>query len=151
MENQTISQREKEVFMDSFPPTTFSQAKAIDRVLRSMITNKSAEVFLLFTMIYIWKQTFAIPGSALLNVLAGALLREYAFLYCSVLTASGSTLCFMWSKFVGPGILLRVSGQGKLAILKQKVEEHKDNLFFYLLFARMFPFTPNWLISLSSP
>jgi uncharacterized membrane protein YdjX (TVP38/TMEM64 family) len=33
--------------------------------------------------------------------------------------------------------------------LSEKVAEHKDNLFFYLVFLRVFPGSPNWLMNLS--
>lgn len=34
---------------------------------------------------------------------------------------------------------------------KHSLENNKENLFFYLLFIRITPLLPNWLINLSSP
>lgn len=32
-----------------------------------------------------------------------------------------------------------------------QVEENRDSLFFFLLFLRLFPMTPNWFLNLSAP
>jgi uncharacterized membrane protein YdjX (TVP38/TMEM64 family) len=34
---------------------------------------------------------------------------------------------------------------------KHSVDSNKDNLFFYMLFLRITPLLPNWLINLASP
>ena len=39
----------------------------------------------------------------------------------------------------------------KINYFKEKIEENKEHLFFYLLFLRLTPFLPNWFINLSSP
>ncbi|KAH0623920.1 hypothetical protein JD844_007119 [Phrynosoma platyrhinos] len=36
-------------------------------------------------------------------------------------------------------------------MLQKKVEENKNSLFFFLLFLRLFPMTPNWFLNLTSP
>uniref|UniRef100_A0A7S3JEZ3 Transmembrane protein 41A n=1 Tax=Euplotes harpa TaxID=151035 RepID=A0A7S3JEZ3_9SPIT len=33
----------------------------------------------------------------------------------------------------------------------KKIEEHRENLFWYLLFLRITPLLPNWFINISSP
>ncbi|KAF6122199.1 transmembrane protein 41A [Phyllostomus discolor] len=39
----------------------------------------------------------------------------------------------------------------KVAPLQRKVEENRNSLFFFLLFLRLFPMTPNWFLNLSAP
>lgn len=35
--------------------------------------------------------------------------------------------------------------------LSLQVEENRNSLFFFLLFLRLFPMTPNWFLNLSAP
>uniref|UniRef100_H3H040 SNARE associated Golgi protein n=1 Tax=Phytophthora ramorum TaxID=164328 RepID=H3H040_PHYRM len=94
-----------------------------------------------FTVFYILKQTFAIPGSALLNVFAGAFLPL--------------TLAFPLS-LASEEIVLSLSERvlpGKLHTLRLKIEDARERgqLPFLLLFLRVFPFTPNWFLNIASP
>lgn len=38
-----------------------------------------------------------------------------------------------------------------LPLLSLQVEDNRNSLFFFLLFLRLFPMTPNWFLNLSSP
>ena len=54
-------------------------------------------------------QTFAIPGSMLLNLLAGALFGwKIGFALTCVLTATGATFCYLLAKFLGRDLAGRV-------------------------------------------
>ncbi|KAG6966839.1 hypothetical protein JG687_00004628 [Phytophthora cactorum] len=89
-----------------------------------------------FTSVYVLKQTFAIPGSALLNVFAGAILPlSLAFPLAIVLSLSERLL------------------PGKLHMLRHKIEDARarGQLLYLLLFLRVFPFTPNWFLNMASP
>ncbi|RLN56210.1 hypothetical protein BBJ29_005014 [Phytophthora kernoviae] len=111
-----------------------------------------------FACIYVLKQTFAIPGSALLNVFAGAVLPlSLAFPLVCILTACGASCCFLLSKsLASEDIVFSLSERllpGKLHALRQKVEDARERgqLPFLLLFLRVFPFTPNWFLNMASP
>ncbi|KAG7397990.1 Transmembrane protein 41A [Phytophthora boehmeriae] len=111
-----------------------------------------------FACIYVLKQTFAIPGSALLNVFAGAVLPlSLAFPLVCTLTACGASCCFLLSRsLASEEIVLSVSERllpGKLRALRQKIEDARERgqLPFLLLFLRVFPFTPNWFLNMASP
>ncbi|KAG7384710.1 Transmembrane protein 41A [Phytophthora pseudosyringae] len=115
-----------------------------------------------FTCVYVLKQvenhTFAIPGSALLNVFAGAILPlSLAFPLACALTAFGASCCFLLSKnLASEEIVLSLSERvlpGKLHTLRHKIEDARERgqLPFLLLFLRVFPFTPNWFLNMASP
>ena len=106
---------------------------------------------MLYVLLYLWKQAFAIPGSAMLNLLGGALYGGWkgAILACT-LTALGSTICYMLSWTCG-SFLIASFPQERINQLRTGVVKHQHNLFFYLLSIRMFPFTPNWLVNFLSP
>ncbi|KAK8752050.1 hypothetical protein OTU49_011808 [Cherax quadricarinatus] len=78
-------------------------------------------VLLLFTSAYVYKQTFAIPGSALLNLFCGALLGCWplGFPLCCILTAVGASNCFLLSRFVGKAIIQEMFAN-KIAKLQEK-------------------------------
>lgn len=113
---------------------------------------------LCFSCVYLIKQTFAIPGSALLNITAGWLLPFYiAFPLISLLTAIGATCCFMFSaKIASEAIVNRFADRfapGKLHQIRKQVYEatKRQELLYYLLCLRVFPFSPNWLLNITCP
>lgn len=111
-----------------------------------------------FSALYALKQTFAVPGSALLNVLAGALLPLHvAFPLVAALTAAGASCCFLLSRHLAServvaGVCQRLL-PGKLQRLRRQVQQAQADgrLLFLLLSLRVFPFSPNWLLNLASP
>ncbi|XP_063863950.1 transmembrane protein 41A-like isoform X2 [Scylla paramamosain] len=109
-------------------------------------------VLLLFSSAYIYKQTFAIPGSALLNLLGGALFGCWpmGFLLCCVLTAIGASNCFLLSRLVGANIV-QAKFPAKIRWLQEKVHENEHQLFLFLVSLRVFPMTPNWLLNVIAP
>lgn len=104
------------------------------------------------------QQTFAIPGSALLNVFAGAMLPLYVALpLVAVLTALGASNCYVLSRtLASEASVTRVCEAlvpGKLSQLRAQIETSRarGELLYVLLFLRVFPFSPNWLLNLASP
>ena len=54
-----------------------------------------------FCLLYLWKQSFCMPGSALLNIWAGAIFPlTTALLIAGVMTCCGASFCYCMSKFV---------------------------------------------------
>ncbi|CAH0478268.1 unnamed protein product [Peronospora belbahrii] len=111
-----------------------------------------------FMCVYVLKQTFAIPGSALLNVFAGAILPLHvAFPLVCTLTVCGASCCYLLSKkLASDSIVMDLSDRllpGKLSALRLKLEKAKaqGQLPFLLLFLRVFPLTPNWFLNMASP
>nr|CAD7201065.1 unnamed protein product [Timema douglasi] len=117
-------------------PSNLKELQSLAQVLKEYSKTHSLYVLVLFSSAYVYKQTFSIPGSVFLNLLAGALFGvNMGFPLCCVLTAAGASFCYWLSFLVG----------------KEVVEENSHQLVYYLLFLRMFPITPNMLINLISP
>ena len=53
-------------------PSDMTQLRHVSQVLQRLTETVPAYVLLLFSSAYVFKQTFAVPGSVFLNVLAGA-------------------------------------------------------------------------------
>lgn len=132
-------------------PSSLQQMKELAHLLEQYREHHLPYVIVLFSSAYLYKQAFSIPGSALLNVLAGALFGSLvAFPLCCVLTALGASCCYLMSRYF-LGDLLMVYWKDKVQKLQEKVSSSSDCLLYYLLFLRLFPVTPNWLINLIAP
>lgn len=62
----------------------------------------------------------------------------------------GGAMCYLTSYYLGRGLVQRWF-PSQLEMMRGKIREQEDNLFFYLLFLRISPLLPNWFISVSSP
>nr|DAA34773.1 TPA_inf: transmembrane protein 41ab [Amblyomma variegatum] len=73
-------------------PSSHQELKELAALLTTYSERHAAHVFVLFTSAYLYKQTFAIPGSVFLNVLAGALFGLWkSFLLTCLLSGMGQT------------------------------------------------------------
>ncbi|KAG8432639.1 hypothetical protein GDO86_017040, partial [Hymenochirus boettgeri] len=132
-------------------PSDLEELKEMADFLRHYKSEHQPYVMLLFCSAYLYKQTFAIPGSSFLNLLGGALFGPWLGLFlCSTLTSLGATFCFLLSSAFGKQMVV-VYFPDKVSMLQNKVEENRSSLFFFLLFLRLFPMTPNWFLNLTSP
>ncbi|NWQ64814.1 TM41A protein, partial [Neopipo cinnamomea] len=132
-------------------PADLEELRDLAEALRDYERQHRGAALALFCGAYLYKQSFAIPGSSLLNVLAGALFGPWTGLVlCSVLTSVGATLCYLLSAAFGKQFVVHYFPE-KVALLQGKVEENRSCLFFFLLFLRLFPMTPNWFLNLSAP
>ncbi|XP_051937498.1 transmembrane protein 41A-A [Hippocampus zosterae] len=132
-------------------PSDLEDLRELSELLQFYKTEHTAYVLLLFCSAYLYKQSFAIPGSSFLNILAGAIFGLYwGLLLACVLTTVGSTACYLLSQAFGKSYIVRLFPD-KVAMLQSKVEDNKDCLFFFLLFLRFFPMTPNWFLNMCAP
>ncbi|XP_012692661.2 transmembrane protein 41A-A [Clupea harengus] len=132
-------------------PSDLEELKEMAELLQSYRTEHTSYVLLLFCSAYLYKQSFAIPGSSFLNILAGALFGPWQGLpLACVLTTVGATLCYLLSQAFGKHHIIRLFPD-KVNKLQKKVEDNRNSLFFYLLFLRFFPMSPNWFLNMTAP
>jgi uncharacterized membrane protein YdjX (TVP38/TMEM64 family) len=104
-------------------------------------------VTFVFAVLYLWQQAFSIPGSILLNLLAGYLYgAAMGGLWTSALTAGGATLAYFLAYLICEPFMDLTWVVNKMDVIRTQVNVNKQNggLFWWLLFARLFPFTPYW-------
>mmetsp|Transcript_10871 Transcript_10871/g.40556 ORF Transcript_10871/g.40556 Transcript_10871/m.40556 type:complete len:393 (-) Transcript_10871:193-1371(-) len=134
----------------------FQELKQTLSVIEENIDDSGFNVYIplmaLYSSIYIFIQTFCIPGSILLNCLAGAIFGTFTgTALCSLLTAAGSTLVYIMCKWIGEEMVLFWFGK-KIGKLNRNIEQMSIlQRFFYLLALRTFPLTPQYLLNLASP
>lgn len=132
-------------------PHDLEDLKEITGILQHLKQENFALVMMLFCSAYIYKQTFAIPGSVFMNILAGALFGIWvAFPLVCCLTTIGASCCFLLSRMFGRQILMQ-KFPDRLLQLQAKVKDNEDRLLFFLLSARFFPMSPNWFLNMASP
>ncbi|KAI2668445.1 transmembrane 41A [Labeo rohita] len=146
----TADEPEEEELRLKFP-SDLDELRELAELLKFYKTEHTGYVFILFCSAYLYKQSFAIPGSSFLNMLAGALFGPWhGLLIACTLTTVGSTNCYLLSRTFGKRHIVRLFPE-KVAMLQRKVEENRSSLFFFLLFLRFFPMTPNWFLNVTSP
>ncbi|KAM7444112.1 Transmembrane protein 41A [Porites harrisoni] len=132
-------------------PSDLEDLKSLAVLLKQYRKDNFGYVVSLFCSAYLYKQTFAIPGSVFMNLLAGAIFGIWAgFPLVCFLTGCGATFCYLLSKAFGKVLLLQFFPD-RVQALQLKVKENLDSLFFFLLFLRLFPMSPNWFLNMSSP
>ncbi|XP_030065733.1 transmembrane protein 41A [Microcaecilia unicolor] len=132
-------------------PADLDELQELAEYLQFYKREHPSYVLLLFCSAYLYKQCFAIPGSSFLNILAGALFGPWlGLLLCCSLTSIGATCCYLISSAFGKQFVVQYFPE-KVAMLQAKVEENRSSLFFFLLFLRFFPMTPNWFLNITSP
>ncbi|XP_023932544.1 transmembrane protein 41A-A [Lingula anatina] len=132
-------------------PSNIEELTSLAATLQAYKVKHIGLVLLLFCSAYLYKQTFAIPGSVFMNLLAGALFGIWpGFPLTCILTACGATFCFLLSKTFGKAYVIHYFPD-KVAKLQHMVEENMESLFFFLLFLRLFPMSPNWFLNITSP
>jgi uncharacterized membrane protein YdjX (TVP38/TMEM64 family) len=96
-------------------------------------------------------QTFAIPGPLILSIVSGALFGKVnGFLLVCVVSTFGASGCYLLSSSFARYFVFKFFPK-RILQFKHSIEQNKENLFFYMLFLRITPLLPNWLINLSSP
>ena len=86
------------------------------------------------------------------------ILKQFILIYCqfNVRFALHWILMFRSKYYTGlPKLLVQSCMQSYLkfaiSVLYFQVKENLDSLFFFLLFLRLFPMSPNWFLNMSSP
>ena len=131
-------------------PSSLEDIRELSVLLNNYSKNNPTYVLVLFSMAYLFKQTFAVPGSVFLNVLSGAIFGPgLGFLLCSSLTAVGASLCYLLARAVGKDAALKYFPE-RVQTFGYKLEENKQELPFFLLFLRLFPMSPNWALNMAS-
>ncbi len=96
-------------------------------------------------------QTFAIPGPLILSIISGALFGKVkGFILVCVVSTLGASGCYLLSSSFARYFVFKFFSK-RILQFKHSIEQNKDNLFFYMLFLRITPLLPNWLLNLSSP
>lgn len=97
-------------------------------------------------------QTFCIPGSMYLCILAGAMWGvPVALPIVCICIGIGASFCFLLSKQIGACIQVVPRWQQRIDSWKDTVQQYESSLFSYLTILRMMPVPPHFLVNIISP
>ena len=84
-------------------------------------------------------------------MLAGALYGHIGGLFFACLfTAIGATICYFLSKTFAKEIIFKYFPK-RFRKFEEKVESNHDTLFYFMLFIRLVPVAPGWVINVIAP
>jgi uncharacterized membrane protein YdjX (TVP38/TMEM64 family) len=100
-----------------------------------------------FMAIYIVQTALSLPGAAILSLAAGAIFGSImGTVYANIAATTGATLAFLVARYLLRDVVLNRFG-GRLEGMNRELEERG---FSYLLFLRLVPLFPFFLINLAA-
>ncbi|KAK9900945.1 hypothetical protein M0R45_002345 [Rubus argutus] len=132
-------------------PRTIADLRLLKDHLASYAQDYPAQFILGYCSTYIFMQTFMIPGTIFMSLLAGALFGVVRGLLLVVFNATaGASSCFFLSKLIGRPLVSWLWPE-KLRFFQAEIAKRREKLLNYMLFLRVTPTLPNLFINLASP
>ncbi|RYG41679.1 TVP38/TMEM64 family protein [archaeon] len=135
-------------------PSSYDELQRSAAYIAAAASHHYAAFLATYALAYIVKQTFSLPGSGVLNALAGiAFGAWWGALYAVLLTALGTSGAYLLSHEFGALLMTRFNLAERILPLRLRVEaaRKRKTLAFYLISLRTLPVFPQWLINLASP
>ncbi|KAI3822326.1 hypothetical protein L1987_09915 [Smallanthus sonchifolius] len=119
--------------------------------LESYTRDYTMQVLVVYCTVYICMQTFMIPGTVFLSLLAGSLFGVLKGVALVVFAATaGASSCYFLSNIIGRPIISSL-WPDKLVFFQDQVAKRRGGLLNYMLFLRLTPTLPNTFINVASP
>ncbi|WOL17438.1 hypothetical protein Cni_G26230 [Canna indica] len=132
-------------------PRTLEDLRILRDNLENYTSDYTLQVLICYFTVYMFMQTFMIPGTVFLSLLAGALFGVVGGVVLVVLAATaGASSCFFLSKMIGRPLVFTL-WPDKMSFFQAQVARRKENLLNYMLFLRVTPTLPNTFINMASP
>ncbi|KDP36506.1 hypothetical protein JCGZ_09332 [Jatropha curcas] len=132
-------------------PRTLEDLQILRDHLESYTSDYTAQVLVGYCVVYIFMQTFMIPGTVFMSLLAGALFGVFKGVALVVFTATaGASSCYFLSKLIGRPLVFSL-WPDKLIFFQEQVARRRQCLLNYMLFLRLTPTLPNTFINVASP
>lgn len=132
-------------------PRTVSDLRALKDDLSRYAKAYPAKFILGYCSTYIFMQTFMIPGTIFMSLLAGALFGVLKGVFLVVFNATaGASSCYFLSKLIGRPLVNWLWPE-RLKFFQAEIAKRREKLLNYMLFLRITPSLPNLFINLASP
>ncbi|GAA5945274.1 hypothetical protein JCM3775_007418 [Rhodotorula graminis] len=134
-------------------PKSFDDLKSLNEVLQVYSERNYWRVMASYVVVYLFLQTFSVPGSMYLSILGGALWGVLIALplvcFC---VATGALLCYLMSAALGPAVLRNSEvWRERVEAWTDRVAKHDSNLVSYLIVLRIAPLPPHWMVNVVAP
>ncbi|KAK4349595.1 hypothetical protein RND71_032350 [Anisodus tanguticus] len=132
-------------------PRTLEDLQILKDHLEDYTSDYTVQVLVGYCAVYIFMQTFMIPGTIFMSLLAGSLFGIFKGVALVVFTATtGASSCYFLSKLIGRPLVFSL-WPDKLTFFKAQVAKRRERLLNYMLFLRVTPTLPNTFINVASP
>ncbi|XP_022757211.1 uncharacterized membrane protein At4g09580-like [Durio zibethinus] len=132
-------------------PRSLEDLRILRDHLETYTSDYTIQVLVGYCVVYIFMQTFMIPGTVFMSLLAGALFGVFKGVALVVFTATaGASSCYFLSKLIGRPLVFSI-WPDKLSFFQAQVAQRRDCLLSYMLFLRLTPTLPNTFINVASP
>ncbi|CAO1618922.1 unnamed protein product [Parajaminaea phylloscopi] len=133
-------------------PKNFDQLKGLNEVLQRYKEENFARVMLCWVVVYMFLQAFSIPGSMYMSILAGAMWGvPLALPIVCASVATGATICYLISKFLGEVLHAIPSWKARVDSWKAVLDRQRDDMLSYLIVIRMMPVPPHNVVNILAP
>ena len=134
-------------YFDLHRALTLAALKANRQTLLDYYAAHQALMVAGFMTVYIVQTALSLPGAAILSLAAGAIFGSImGTVYANIAATSGATLAFLVTRYLLRDVVLNKFG-GKLEGMNRELETRGFN---YLLFLRLVPVFPFFLINLAA-
>ncbi|XVE65315.1 hypothetical protein DITRI_Ditri07aG0171000 [Diplodiscus trichospermus] len=132
-------------------PRSLEDLQILRDHLETYTSDYTVQVLVGYCVVYVFMQTFMIPGTVFMSLLAGALFGVFKGVALVVFTATaGASSCYFLSKLIGRPLVFSL-WPDKLSFFQAQVAQRRDSLLSYMLFLRLTPTLPNLFINVASP
>ncbi|KAK9120557.1 hypothetical protein Syun_018174 [Stephania yunnanensis] len=132
-------------------PRSLEDLQVLRDHLEDYTSDYTLQVLVGYCVVYIFMQTFMIPGTVFMSLLAGALFGVFKGVALVVFTATaGASSCYFLSKLIGRPLVFSL-WPDKLSFFQSQVAKRREGLLNYMLFLRVTPTLPNTFINVASP
>ncbi|XVF11068.1 hypothetical protein REPUB_Repub07fG0237600 [Reevesia pubescens] len=132
-------------------PRSLEDLQILRDHLETYTSDYTVQVLVGYCVVYIFMQTFMIPGTVFMSLLAGALFGVFKGVALVVFTATaGASSCYFLSKVIGRPLVFSL-WPDKLSFFQAQVAQRRERLLNYMLFLRLTPTLPNTFINVASP
>ncbi|KAK8490681.1 hypothetical protein V6N13_046921 [Hibiscus sabdariffa] len=132
-------------------PRSLQDLQILRDHLEIYTSDYTIQVLVGYCVVYIFMQTFMIPGTVFMSLLAGALFGVFKGVALVVFTATaGASSCYFLSKVIGRPLVFSL-WPDKLSFFQDQVSQRRERLLNYMLFLRLTPTLPNTFINVASP
>lgn len=132
-------------------PRSLDEAKEVHRAGAAFVEAHTCAAASLYLLLYLYLQTFSIPGSIFLSLLGGALFGTSLGFVLVTLAATGGACAAYGLSHAWLGSLISSLAPHRIAQLDALVSEHAQHGLNYMLFLRLTPLVPNWVINAGAP
>ncbi|GJP30064.1 hypothetical protein CLOM_g22282 [Closterium sp. NIES-68] len=132
-------------------PHSIADLQSMRSTLNLYMTAYPTRVYFTFVNFYLYIQTFLVPGTLLCNILAGSLFGfPLGLVTISLFITIGACLSYAVSLLILRDVVYYYFTE-RCDWLRGEVQRHQSCLVYYIIFLRITPVLPSWVINLCAP